>query len=194
MELRIFHGNLTPGDFARAIFGEFNRGNFRTQQIASEQGIIVQIATREQLSSGGKTAISITLRPVTDGVSIEIGKQSWLGVAASLGQSAFWALRNPWYLLDRLDDIAQDIENLQLTDEIWRVIEKTARSLGATFELSERFRRVMCEYCLSANPVGDAACLACGAPLGKVQLKTCPNCGFVVGLKVDFCENCGFKL
>ena len=194
MELRIFHGNLTPGDFARAIFGEFNRGNFRTQQIASEQGIIVQIATREQLSSGGKTAISITLRSVSDGVSVEIGKQSWLGVAASLGQSAFWALRNPWNLLDRLDDIAQDIENLQLTDEIWRVIEKTARSLGATFELSERFRRVVCEYCLSANPVGDAACLACGAPLGRIQLKTCPNCGFVVGSKLDFCENCGFKL
>ncbi len=193
MEKRFFHGLLTPVDIARAIVGEFNRGNFRTQQVGNDEGIIVQIATREQVSSGGKTALTVTLRSVADGITVEIGKQSWLGVAASLGQSAFWALRNPWALLDRLDDIAQDIENLQLVDEIWRLIEDTARSLGATYELSEKFRRIVCEYCLSANPVGEASCLACGAPLGRVQISACPKCGFILGSNDEFCQNCGYR-
>ena len=194
MEQRIFHGDLTPNDLARALIGEFNRGNLRALQIGNDQEVIVQIATREQLSSGGRTAMSITLRQVADGVSIEIGKQSWLGLIASLGETAFWTLRSPWNLLGRLDDIAQDIESLQLSDEVWRVVEQNARALGASFELSERIRRIMCEYCLSANPVGEAACLACGAPLGKVQPKTCPNCGFIVRPADEVCENCGSRL
>lgn len=194
MEQRIYHGNFSSNDFARAIIGEFNRGNYKTQQFSSDQGIIIQIATRENIDSGGKTAISVTFRSVTDGVSVEIGKQSWLSLAASLGQSAFWAFKNPWHLLDRLDDIAQDIESLQLTEDLWRVIERAARALGATFELSERLRRVVCEYCWSANPVGEAACLACGAPLGLVHPRACPNCGFLLGRNDSVCGNCGARV
>jgi len=191
MDQRIFHGNFSPSDFARALLGEFNRGNRRAQQIGNNQEMVIQIASREQASAGGATAMTITLRAVEDGIAIQIGKQSWMGIAASLGESAFSALRNPWNLLGRLDDIAQDIENLQLADEVWNVIDKTARSLGANFELSERLRRSVCEYCLTANPVGEPACIACGAPMGLVQPRTCLNCGFVIKTKERTCPNCG---
>ena len=194
MEIRIFHGNLTPNDMSRALTGEFNRGSLRAQQVGDDREVVVQIATREQVRSGGQTALSVTLRKVVDGVSVEIGKQSWLGLAASLGQTAIWTLRSPWNLLGRLDDVAQDIENFQLSDEVWNVVEKTARSLGASFELSERIRRMVCGYCQTANPVGEPSCIACGAPLGNVQPRTCPNCGFIVKPGENVCDNCGFNL
>ncbi len=194
MEQRIFHGNLTPKALASALQGEFNRGNLRTQQIGSPQKMMVQIATRDQPLSGGQTALTVNIEALEDGVAVSIGRQAWLGVAASLGKTALTAWRNPWRLLERLDDLAQDIENLQLSEKVWLTIESTARNLGATFELSERLRRILCEYCLVANPVGEATCIACGAPLGRAQPETCMNCGFVIKRGEDICPNCGIRI
>ena len=194
MVQRIFHGNLTPEDLASALRGEFHRGNLRVQQLADEDKILVQIATREQPLSGGQTALTITLQQVEDGVAVGIGKQAWLGVAASLGQTAFAAWRNPWRLLERLDDLAQDVENLQLSERVWQTLENSSRRMGATFELSERLKRMVCEYCLSANPVGEASCIACGAPLGKVQPETCMHCGYVVLKGERVCPNCSERI
>jgi hypothetical protein len=193
-ENRIFHGKITPQDFARALIGEFRRGNWAAQQVGSSAEIIVQIMSRDFPASGGKTALSVTLRQVEDGVAVQIGKQAWLGVAASLGQTVLEAMANPWRLLGRLDDLAQDVESLQLTERIWMIIEATARSQGATLELSERLRRLVCEYCQAANPVGESTCVACGAPLGRVQPRTCRNCGYVVRPGDAFCPNCKAKL
>ena len=191
MEQRVFHGDLSPEDIGRALIAEFNRGNFRAQQFGNPRQSIVQITTRNQAQSGGQTALTVTLQQVEDGVAVQIGKQAWLGVAASLGQTAMIVFRNPWGLFNRLDDIAQDIENLQLSEQVWRVIERSARAAGATFELSERLRRTACSYCHTANPVGEPNCIACGAPLGKVQPQTCLNCGFVIKTGEPVCSNCG---
>src|SRR5512142_1491234 len=122
MNQRIYHGNIDPVILANALTGHFNRGNWRVQQIGDRNKLIVQIATSGRPMSGGQTALSIILQRVEDGVSAEVGQQAWLGVAASLGASAFAIWQNPFSLLDRLDDIAQDIENLQMTEEVWRVL------------------------------------------------------------------------
>jgi membrane protease subunit (stomatin/prohibitin family) len=94
-------------------------------------------------------------------------------------------------LIGRLDDIAQDVSNLQLTEKIWQVVAGVVRTKGATSEISERLSRLTCEYCGSANPVGEPACVTCGAPLGKSQPKACKNCGYVVKGEEKFCPNCG---
>jgi hypothetical protein len=194
METRIFHGNISPADVARALLAQYNRGNLHAQQFGSGNKVIVQIATQGRPASGGETALTITMERVEDGLSIQMGKQAWLGVAASLGWTALAAWRNPWSLLGRLDDLAQDIENLQLSDQVWGIIEGVAHAAGASFELSERLRRMVCEYCQTANPVGESNCIACGAPLGGVQPKTCPKCGFVLKPDESLCPNCGQKL
>ncbi len=194
MEPRIFHGDITPRDLARALLGEFNRGAFQAQQFGDDQSTIVQIATRNFPHSGGQTALTITLHTVEDGVSVQIGNQAWLGVAASLGQTALSALINPWSIINRLDDVAADIESLQLTEEVWKVIENTAHTLGANFELSARLQRSVCPYCGTANPLGEPSCIACGAPLGGTQPRTCPNCGYVVKQGEQVCPNCGKHL
>ncbi|HEX9972252.1 MAG TPA: zinc ribbon domain-containing protein [bacterium] len=194
MDTRIFHGNVTPQIIAQSLIANFSHEPYRTQQIGNQERIVVQITTDDQPSSGGQTALTVSLQNVADGVSVQLGKQSWLGIAASLGKTAFIAWRNPFELLGRLDDLAQDIENLQISNQVWEVIESTARAAGATFELSERLRRSECPYCHTANPVGEPHCIACGAPLGEIQPRTCLNCGFIIKVQEVVCPNCGNKL
>ncbi len=194
MDQRIYHGKITPQDLATSLISNFNRGNIRVQQIGTGDRIAVQIATSEAAVSGGKTAISVNLQQVADGVSVQIGSQAWVGVAASLGLSALFALSNPWTLLNRLDDIAQDYENLQLSEEVWKTIEGTARALGSGYELSDRLRRSVCSFCGVANPIGEPSCIACGAPLGDVQPVTCSKCGYIVKKTEGVCPNCGKRL
>jgi RNase P subunit RPR2 len=193
-EPRIYHGDLKPTDIARALVGKFNRGNLRVQQVGDSEKTVVQIATREMRASGGTTALTVSIQQVADGISVQIGSQAWMGVAASLGQTAMAALINPWNLLGRLDDIAQDVENLKLPEEIWKAVEEAAVAAGASLELSERLRRAVCVYCNTPNPVGESACIACGAPLGDSQPRTCLNCGFVVKTGEAQCPNCGKRL
>jgi DNA-directed RNA polymerase subunit RPC12/RpoP len=194
MNQRIYHGNLQPIDLANALVGYFNRGNFRVQRVGDSDKLIVQVATQARPMSGGQTAMSVILQRVEDGIAVQIGQQAWLGVAASLGASAISILSNPWSLFNRLDDIAQDIESLQLTEDVWKVLDATARSLGATQELSERLRRITCEYCGTGNPVGEGRCIACGAPMGNAQPRTCKQCGFVILHNEANCPNCGVRL
>ncbi len=194
MDRRIFHGNITPNDLAHALIAEFNRGNMNTQVMGDKDKIAVQIATRMGMMSGGHTALTINIQKVEDGIMMELGQQAWLGVAASLGQTALSALRNPFSLLSRLDDIAQDIENMQLSEKVWEIIDRTVATLGASHALSDRLTRITCDYCGSANPLGEGNCLACGAPLGEAHPTTCRNCGFAVSINEVICPNCSQKL
>jgi len=193
-DIRIFHGDLKPSDISRDIIAHFNRGNFRVQQIGHDPKIAVQIATKQLAQSGGQTALTITLHQVEDGVSVQVGEQAWLGVAASLGLTALSALRNPLTLLGRIDDLAQDIESLQLAEDIWEVIEHSARQHGVGKVLSDRLNRYICPYCNTPNKPGENRCIACGAPLGDIQPQTCPNCGFIVRNLERECPNCHTKL
>lgn len=194
MDQRFFHGKLTPAQLAQALIAEFNRGTLRAQTIGEADQLAVQISTRPGVPSGGQTALTVTIETAADSVRVQVGEQAWLGTAASLGRTTIAALMNPWNLIGRLDDIAQDVENIQLSERVWKVIDQAARALGASQQLSDRLSRLACEYCGTANPVGAAACFACGAPMGALQPGTCPNCGFVVSPNESRCPNCGHIL
>ena len=194
MEQRFLHGEVRPEELAECLLAEFNRGNLRAQMLQQDDGVAVQISTRPGSRSGGQTAVTVTFQAAPDGVMIRLGQQEWLSTAASLGQTTLAALMNPWNLLGRLDDIAQDVENLQLTERVWNEISRAAVAAGASHELSERLRSVVCAYCGVANPIGEASCIACGAPLGHAQPQTCPNCGFILKANEARCPNCGYVL
>jgi hypothetical protein len=191
MDRRVFHGNITPTDVAQALMSEFNQGNTQTQILGESNNLTVQIASSQYSRSGGRTAISVNLQQIVDGIMVQVGQQQWLGVAASLGQTAISALLNPLNLLGRLDDIAQDVTSLQMNEKIWRVVSNVVRASGASQELSERLSSVKCEFCGSANPVAASTCVACGAPLGEAQPITCSKCGYVLMHDEKFCPNCG---
>ncbi len=190
MNQRIYHGALTPANLSRSLAAYFSRGNYQVRQFGNAAEMVVQVSTVARPSSGGQTSLNISIQTVEDGVMVTVGKQAVLGVAASLGASALAAFRNPLSLLGRLDDIAQDIESLQLSDDIWQVIESTVKDFGASFELSENLRRLECAYCATANPVGEPSCIMCGAPLGDIQPTTCRHCGFVITKNTSVCPNC----
>lgn len=194
MEQRIFHGELTPNDVANALLAQFNRGNLHAQAFGDDRSMKVQIATRQGAASGGQTAITVQIQRTADGVLVTVGQQAWMGVAASMGKTLFTTLRNPWNLLDRLDDIAQDIENLQIGETVWQVVGQFAKSRRASTQISERLQRVVCEYCGTPNPVGEGSCIACGAPLGNVQPRACARCGFVVLRGERICPGCGEQI
>ena len=138
MEQRIFHGEISPQDIATALIARFNRGNLQAQQVGSGERVAVQIATHRIARAGGDTAMTIELRRAADGVSVLIGRQAWIGVAASLGATALAALKNPFSLLGRLDDLAQDIESLQLSEQIWQKLPEKDRKM--ILEVFDEFR------------------------------------------------------
>lgn len=191
IEQKTFYGPITPDDFARALIAEFHRGNLIARSIGRGDQKIVQIATPPAPSSGGRTAITVHLTAVEDGVHVRLGQQDWLGVAASLGFSALATLRRPINLLHRLDDIAQDISSMQLAMRIWQAISDTADALGVSHELSDRLRRLSCDYCRTANLVGAPHCIACGAPLGPNQPVACVECGYLLEAEDATCPQCG---
>ncbi|HET7009578.1 MAG TPA: zinc ribbon domain-containing protein [Anaerolineales bacterium] len=194
MDQRIYHGPISPQSLGQCLVGEFDRGDLRAQMLGDEDQVLVQIASRSGHLSGGPTALTVQLSRVEDGVLARLGQQEWLGVAASLGTTALWALRNPWTLLGRLDDLAQDLTSLQLSARVWDTVDRAAHSLGASHDISERLRRLTCTYCLTANEVGAPSCIACGAPLGPDQPRACPRCGYVVPTGTSTCPNCGASL
>jgi hypothetical protein len=193
MEQHIFHGNITPLDLANRLVAEFNQGNLRTQIVGEKDNLTVQISTNQMSRSGGQTALSINIQSITDGIMVQVGQQQWLGVAASLGQTAIFTLLNPMNLLGRLDDLAQDIENLQMTEKVWQTINKAVALAGAGTRLTDKLTRLTCEYCSTANEVGNSNCIACGAPLGDEHPTTCFYCGWVVNKNAIICPNCGQK-
>jgi hypothetical protein len=109
MDQRIFHGDLRPNDVAQALEAEFNHGNLNAQILGEGEHLIVQIVTRPGATSGGHTAIAVTIQDSTAGVLVQLGSLDWLGTAASLGWTAVESLVHPWYLLTRLVDIGQDV-------------------------------------------------------------------------------------
>jgi len=194
MDRLIYHGPITIEDIVSALIAEFNRGHLRAQAIGDDDTRVVQITTVNRPTSGGQTALSVHLSRIEDGVQVQFGQQEWLGIAASLGQTALGALLRPASLLGRLDDLATDINYLQLNDKVQETIERVAKAAGASFEISERLRRLTCTYCLTANPVGEPHCIACGAPLGPSQPIACPHCGFVTTAGSTLCPQCGKPL
>lgn len=191
MQVRTFHGNIDPQSLADALIAEFNHGNYVAQQIGTDDSLMVQVATRRDVRSGGKMGMTIGIQRVPSGVCVTVNEGQWFGVAASLGQTAFGALANPWSLLGRLDDLAQDVSSLQLPDRVWKTIEAYSRSVGARSAITGRLETLMCEYCSTANPVAESHCVACGAPLGRAQPVACLRCGFVMPPRSGKCANCG---
>lgn len=189
-EQKVLHGEFNAHELASAIIFEFNRGNLETQKLHTRDHISLQIRSKRSANSGGQTAIGIHLQDFGDGVVVSIGNQQWFGVAASLGLSALIALRNPLNLIHRIDDIAQDLEYINLKEEIWGAVLNFARSRNGGFKLSQKLRRIVCNYCLSANPVGESNCVSCGAPLGNLQPTVCTNCGYILTKEERTCPNC----
>jgi RNA polymerase subunit RPABC4/transcription elongation factor Spt4 len=194
MDQRTYHGDINPAELSEALVAQFDQGNLRAQQVGQGERLMVQIATREWRGSGGQAALAVTIAKIEDGVTVSLGQHDWLGAAASIAQTGLLVFLNPLALLNRLDDLAQDVSSFSLPTQVWAAIEKYCQGVGATKEISERLRSIACPYCGVAAKVGQAQCSACGAPLGDVQPRACSKCGNVMHSNAKFCDICGNRL
>jgi hypothetical protein len=163
MKSKNYQGDLDLQEVAYALGSFFNRDALSTQIEVKEQQAIVQISTRQQRNSGGNTYLTVALQKVGERLEVKVSDQAVLGLAGSLGVSALLAWLNPLNLLTRLDDIAQDIENLSLEEQVWKLMDRIAE----TSAKGRLVQRVGCIYCGVINPSSEGRCLACGAPLGE---------------------------
>lgn len=173
----------------------FNYGDLMAQKVrGQERHVMVQIATREHGWGAARSPLSVGIAPVDGGVRVTVGEQRWLETAASLAITGLGALINPRSLLWRIDDIARDVGQLTLDDQVWEAVEHYCDSVGARLGLAEKHLVVACPYCGVGNPVGEGKCSACGGSLAQVQPVPCPKCGFVLPKGSRFCSRCGTKL
>lgn len=187
MNERTYHGAIAPRDLAQALVLKFNRANLRAQLLGSQnEQVLVQIASRD-----GDAALTVTLRPVADGVNVALGQAEWWGTAASLAQTGASALFNPWSLLGRISDIVEDLGELQLPNQVWQAVEEYCRGTGAALGGSVDKLSIECAYCGVANPPGGGTCNACGAPMRNLQPRACPKCGQYAQASARFCGRCG---
>jgi RNase P subunit RPR2 len=191
MDEKIFYGAIQIEDIANALLAEFNQAPWQAQRYGTDKHqTVIQIASRPNIQRGGATALTVHLRQLSNGVAVQMGQQAWLNLAASVGTTILAALRNPWYLLSRLDDLAQDIESIQLSERVWQVIESVAQVTKASHQIDATLQQQICEYCLTPNAPQEAHCVACGAPLPLKQVTTCPQCGFPLPKGETICPNC----
>jgi len=98
MTTRIYHGNLDPRQIANNLSAVFHHGNFQVQQIGDKDNLAVQIATRQNRSSGGRTAMTANISRVADGISITLGQQNWLGFGCQPGFFCIECCSKPAFL------------------------------------------------------------------------------------------------
>jgi len=192
---RTYRGNIDAMGLARVLVARFDRGDMMSQLVTGQEGhVMVQIAVRDYGWGAARSALSVGIAPVAEGVRVTLGQQRWLDAAASLAITGLAALVNPLSLLGRIDDIARDVGKLTLPDQVWGAVEHYCESVGAQLGLAEKQLMVTCAYCGVGNSVGAKTCSACGGSLAAVQPVACPKCGFVVPRDALYCARCGTRV
>jgi hypothetical protein len=190
MEARTYHGKVTPRDLADVLVSRFTTDDLSATAIGEGDRIIVNISSAGY--QGGRTALAVGLSPASGGVLVTVGDHNLLGVAADLMQTGLGALRNPFVLIGELDDVARNVEKLNLPAQVWEAVDHYCQSVGAG--LTAEPTSVTCPYCGVLSPIGAGSCAACGAPLGRSQPVTCPKCGKLLPADLDYCTRCGSPL
>ncbi len=190
MEQKTYHGKITPQELAQVLVGRFNTADMSATVSGEGAKLIVHLEAGGY--SGGQTSLAVGLAPVADGVTITVGDQNLLGVAADLLQSGLKALWNPVTIIGEIDDVARNVERLNLPQQVWETVDHYCQSVGAG--LTPELSGVTCPYCGVLNPLGTGQCPQCGAPLGQAQPITCPQCGKTLPPHLKFCTRCGTSL
>ena len=170
MEQRAYHGKIDSEALARALVIQYNQRETRAQWMRGERGrAVVQIMGRHQDRSAPSSALTLHITPSRSGVVVSMAEQKWFGVAADLARSGLLTLMNPWNLVREIDDIARNVRQLQLRQEVWGAIETYCRGIGAGTGVGPAIQNLICPYCSTPNDLGALNCSACRAPLAEAQ-------------------------
>jgi hypothetical protein len=195
MDQKTYHGEIDPQELADVLVSHFDQGDLRAQKTGRTDRVVVQISTgRHRRRGDPHTSLAVTIAQAEDGVTVSVGEQQVLGVAADLVQTGIGALFNPLSLIGEIDDIVRDVSKLTLPQQVWQVIEEYCRSVGAGLGLAPEKVLVTCPFCGVGNPIGVGKCPSCGGSLADVQPITCPKCGQILEHDAKFCTRCGARI
>jgi ribosomal protein L40E len=195
MDQKTYHGEIDPQELADVLVSHFDQGDLTVGKTGQPDRVVVQISTRaHRRRDDPHTSLAVTIAKAEDGVTVTVGEQQVLGIAADLVQTGIGALLNPLSLLGEIDDIARDVSKLNLPDQVWEVVEEYCRSVGAGLGLAPEKVLVACPFCGAGNPIGVGKCPHCGGSLADVQPVTCPKCGQILEHDIKFCTRCGARI
>jgi len=195
MDQKTYHGEIDSQELADVLVNRFDQGDLMAQKVGQPDRVVVQISTRpHRRRDDPHTSLSVTIAEAEDGVTVTVGEQQVLGVAADLVQTGLGALLNPMSLIGEIDDIVRDVSKLTLPQQVWEVIEAYCRSVGAGLGLSPEKVLVTCPFCGVGNPIGVGKCPSCGGSLAEVQPVACPQCGQILDHDIKFCTRCGARV
>lgn len=191
MEQRTYHGKITPEELAQALTARFS-GDDLSATVAGEEGrLLVSISSSGW--QGGRTALQVGLSAVVSGgVLVTVGEHDVLGVASDLLQTGLAAMVNPLTVIGEMNDVARNVERLQLPKLVWETVDHYASSVGAG--LTPDPVVVTCPYCGVDSPIGVTKCSSCGASLASAQPLTCAKCGKILPATLKYCTRCGAPL
>ncbi len=195
MDQKTYHGEINPQELADVLVSRFDQGDLMARKTGRPDRVVVQISTRaHRRRDDPHTSLAVTIARAEDGVTVTVGEQQVLGIAADLVQTGIGALLNPLSLLGEIDDIARDVSKLNLPDQVWEVVEEYCRSVGAGLGLAPEKLLVTCFFCGAGNPIGVGKCPHCGGSLADVQPVTCPQCGQILEHDTHLCTRCGARI
>lgn len=190
MEQRTYHGKITPDELAQALTARFDGDDLSATVTGEEGKLLVSISSSGW--QGGRTALQVGLSAVSSGVLVTVGEHDVLGVASDLLQTGLAALVNPMSVIGEMNDVARNVERLELPRLVWETVDHYASSVGAG--LTPDPVVVTCPYCGVDSPIGVTKCSSCGASLASAQPLTCGRCGKILPADLKFCTRCGAPL
>jgi len=193
-DIRTYWGGISAQSLARSLVEHFNTPDTRAQMVGDPSRILVQIGNRPREFGDPTTALTVGIVQDEESITVTMGQQKWIGIAADLAKTGIMALINPWYLLNELDDVARNMDWLGLREQVWQAIDGYCQAVGGSLGVPPELRQVVCPYCGVGNPIGQPKCTACAAPLGDYQPTTCPKCGYLLPYTKRFCTRCGASI
>ena len=195
MDQKTYHGEIDPQELGDVLVSHFDQGDLTARKTGRPDRVVVQISTSGHRHwDDPHTSLAVTIAKAEDGVTVTVGEQQVLGVAADLVKTGIGALLNPMSLLGEIDDIARNVSKLNLPDQVWKVVEEYCRSVGAGLGLAPDKVLVTCPFCGAGNPIGVGKCPHCGGSLADVQPVTCPRCGQILEPDARFCTRCRTRI
>ena len=153
-----------PNDFLQALRFEFDTDAFDVSIQATAKNVYdVRIYSQNNRMRGSQTSIFIHVTQTERGLEVSISDQEWGQIAASLGTTVAATFFNPINIIHRLDDLAVDVQNMQLGERVENFVREYNERKAKAAEFIDD--KALCKYCHTRNNPPGSHCISCGAPL-----------------------------
>lgn len=221
MEQRIYQSTIDPNALAQHLLDIWDQGDTVAQPLEGDEGIIVQVGQRSGgfFSDEPRSAVTLALEPVSDGLRVTLGEQQWYrdggGQIMVGGLIGFFPFFFTWPLDGGRDEPVAPQLSSQVWDSVERYVQQHGAVAGATRRLPDqsvaatgattrlpqqpeavtgtttRLAGIYCPSCGTENVPEAERCRECGTYL---QARACPECGVSNPATANFCMRCGSSL